>query len=182
MALTDDDLAEKLGFAQQRLDDIRALVAAKTIGVEVHLRQQLAQEFFFHLVGAIDLLAQIVNERRSLGLDTEDATVTKVIRALPAGGPLTLALEALHVIPRKQPLPSDPYNPQGQLFRLYNYRHQVTHRRRNPFHFRLNSTSPFFVLDPRDPNSEQSKNTSEDDMNQMLILVAKRCADALKLI
>ena len=182
MMLTNSDVTERLDFARRRLDDIRALIAAKTLGTELHLRHQLAQEFFFHSVGAIDVLAQLVNERRSLGLDSEDVSVTTVANRLPPNDALVPALRGLYVKTRGQPLPGDPYSPDGYLFRLYNYRHQVTHRRRNPFHFRLSSPSPSFALDPRDPRGAHSKNTSEDDMQQMLDLVADRCADALRLV
>ncbi len=182
MTMTNDDVTERLDFARRRLDDIRALIAAKTLGTELHLRQQLAQEFFFHVVGAIDVLAQLVNERRSLGLDSEGVSITAVAKKLPPNDPLASALLGLHVKPRGQPLPPDSYSPDGYLFRLYNYRHQVTHRRRNPFHFQLGSTSPSFALDPRDPKGAHSKNTSEDDMQRMLDLVASRCAGAVGLV
>jgi hypothetical protein len=180
--MTNDDVTERLDFARRRLDDIRALIAARTLGSEPRLRQQLAQEFFFHVVGAIDLLAQLVNERRALGMDSEDVSVTAVAQKLPSGDPLAAASRALYARPRGKPLPPDPYSPAGYLFRLYNYRHQVTHRRRNPFHFQLGSTSPNFALDPRDRNGAHSKNTSEDDMQHMLDLVADRCATALSLV
>jgi hypothetical protein len=75
MTPTSDDVTEKLNFARRRLGDIQALIAAKTLGTEPQLRQQLAQEFFFHLVGAVDILAQLVNERRALGFDSEDVTI-----------------------------------------------------------------------------------------------------------
>ena len=181
MTMTNDDVTERLDFARRRFDDIRALIAAKTLGTELHLRQQLAQEFFFHVVGAIDVLAQLVNERRSLGLDSEDVSITAVAKKLPPNDSLASALRGLHVTPRKQPLPTDPYSPDGYLFRLYNYRHQVTHRRRNPFHFQMGS-SPSFALDPRDPKGPHSKNTSEDDMQHMLDLVACRCTRAFGLV
>jgi hypothetical protein len=180
MALTSEDIAERLDFARRRFGDIRALIAAKALGAEVHLRQQLAQEFFFHCVGAIDLLAQLINERRSLGLDSEKVSIAAVAKRLPDNDPLTPALKKLYVNPRGQSVPADPYSPDGYLFRLYNYRHQVTHRRRNPFHFRLSSPSPSFALDPRVPRGAHSKNTSADDMQQILDLVAKRCAEALQ--
>jgi hypothetical protein len=182
MTLTNDDVAERLDFARRRLNDIRALIAANTLGTELHLRQQLAQEFFFHAVGAVDVLAQLVNERRLLGLDSEEVSITAVANKLPPNDPLVPALRNLYSRTRGQPLPPDPYSPDGYLFRLYNYRHQVTHRRRNPFRFRLSSPSPSFALDPRDFNGAHSTKTCEDDMQEMLDLAGKRCAEALNLV
>jgi hypothetical protein len=143
----------------------------------------LVQEFFFHSVGAIDLVAQLVNERRSLGLNSEDVTISAVANKLPPTDQLTTALRALYVKTRGQQVPPDPYSSEGYLFRHYNYRHQVTHRCQNPFLFRLGSApSASFKLDPRDLNGTPSAKSIEEDMRAMLDLVVTRCADALALV
>jgi hypothetical protein len=45
------------------------------------------------------------------------------------------ALEALYADTRQEKPPSDPYSDDGVMYRIWNYRHQVTHRRAQPFHF-----------------------------------------------
>ncbi len=180
--MTDNDVLEKLSFARRRRDDLCALMRRNALGSEPHERQQLIQEFFFHLIGAIEVLAQLVNERRSLGLDSEDVTVSKVAQKLPAADPLAAELLSMYVRPRGQVTPNDPYSDQGLLFRAYNYRHQVTHRRRNPFNFRLSTTRAYFLIDPRDPTVGVSSQSVDDDLEKMLQLVEKRCTSTLALL
>lgn len=181
--VTDNDVLEKLSFACRRRDDLCALMRSNALGSEPHERQQLIQEFFFHLIGAIEVLAQLVNERRSLGLDSEDVTVSKVAQKLPATDPLADELLSMYVRTREQGTPSDPYSDEGLLFRAYNYRHQVTpHRRRNPFNFRLSTPRAYFLIDPRDPTVGVSSQSVDDDLEKMLQLVEKRCTSTLALL
>lgn len=66
--LTPDDVTERLDFARIRRDQLLALHGCELQHADAHERQQLIQEFFFHLLGAVDVLAQLVNERHSLGV------------------------------------------------------------------------------------------------------------------
>jgi hypothetical protein len=78
-------------------------------------------------------VAQFVNEARNLGLDVEDASVSRVIQALPQGDGFRAALAALYAnTKRGRRVPSDLYSDEGVIYRIWNYRHQVTHRRRQP--------------------------------------------------
>jgi hypothetical protein len=87
---------------------------------------------------AIEVLAQFANEARNLGLDVEDASASAVIRALPQSDPLQAALTGLYANTRRGRLaPSDLYSDDGLIYRIWNYRHQVTHRRRQPFQFNI---------------------------------------------
>ena len=178
-----DDVRERLGFAERRLDELLDLNGGDLAGADVHERQQLIQELFFHLIGAIEVLAQLVNEARGLGLDDEDVAVYRVADRL-GGGALAPPLRALHVTTRRQPLPADPYSDDGLLFRVYNYRHQVTHRRRNPFHFSIGLGSvewrtAHLLLDPRESAAGPSQATIEDDLRRALALVRERCEQVL---
>lgn len=180
--VTKDDVAEKLDFARRRFSDLQALIRRNALGSEHHERQQLVQEFFFHLIGAIELVAQFVNERRALGLDSENVSVRAIVDRLPPTDQLKSALSSLYVQTRRRPVPNDPYGDDGLLFRAYNYRHQVTHRYRNPFNFRLGaSPSASFSLDPRDSSNRSSIRSVEDDLQDMLDLVETRCLAALQL-
>jgi hypothetical protein len=85
LALTTEEMRERLGFARRRKEELVALNGGDLAGADPHYRQQLVQEYFFHLVGAIEMLAQFVNEARNLGLDVEDASVSRVIQALRKG-------------------------------------------------------------------------------------------------
>jgi hypothetical protein len=126
--MTQEDVRLKIEFARRRASDITALIAAGTLSNEPAMRQQLAEEFFFHAAGALDLVAQFVNERRSLGMDSEDVSIKSVANKLDPADPMIPALRALYVNTRGASVPIDPYSDEGLLFRLYNYRHQVTHR------------------------------------------------------
>ena len=67
--LKPEDVRERLSFAEKRLKELFALNGGNLAGADGSERQQLLQEFFFHLVGATEVLAQFVNEVRSLGID-----------------------------------------------------------------------------------------------------------------
>jgi hypothetical protein len=135
--LTAEDVRERLGFARRRKEELLALNAGDLAGADAQYRQQLTQEFFFHLVGAIEVLARLANEARGIGLDAEVASMPTVKQEIPSGDPLRAALDDLYVAVRRNPSPDDPYSDDGYLFRIWNYRHQVTHRRRQPFLFNV---------------------------------------------
>ncbi len=111
MAMTPDEIHERLGFARRRMDELLVLNAGDLGGADPSERQQLVQEFFFHLVGAIELLAHLANERRGLGLTIEDVSVPRVSNALPEGDALRQALQKLYANTRpgeRDRLPHDP--------------------------------------------------------------------------
>src|SRR5260370_815446 len=81
-AYIDHPVHDRLYFAERRLNDLRALNGGDLAGAPPRQRQAVLQEFFFHLCGAIDFLAQTVNEVWALGLDADDVTVSKVCAAL----------------------------------------------------------------------------------------------------
>lgn len=175
-----ENVEQRLKSAQKRLDDLCALNGGNLPGANAWDRQQLVQEFFFHLVGAIDVLAQCINDAKVLGLDSENVSVSSVIEALPAADPIAKELSALYVRTRGAAVPSDPYSEDGLLFRAYNYRHQVTHRGANPFLFRVGSSPPAsFHLDPRDRNLGHSDKAAQDEMQSMKDLISQRCGVVL---
>lgn len=99
-----DSVLGKLLFAQKRLDEIGQLVSSNTISVDANLRQQLAQEFFFHFLGAVEYLAQLINKDRNLGLDASDVATHKVsnkLRNIAIQDPLIPILDSLSVNTKK---------------------------------------------------------------------------------
>jgi hypothetical protein len=64
----DHPVHDRLCFAERRLNELRVLNSGDLSGAVPRERQSLIQEFFFHLCGAIDFLAQTVNEARQLGI------------------------------------------------------------------------------------------------------------------
>ena len=151
-------------------------------------RQQITQEFFFHLVGAVELVAQLVNTEKGLGIDVEQVSVPAVCKTLGASDPISVALGRLYVNPRGKPMPADPYGDEGTIFRIYNHRGQVTHRRRNPTTFTLtlgagdNKAVPHFTLDPRDVHSGASTRTIREDVEAMYAYVHEGCEAVLALL
>jgi hypothetical protein len=76
--------------------------------------------------------------------------MSAVRNRLPPNHPLRPALDGPYVNTRTQVMPSDACSDEGLVYRAYNYRHQVTHRRSNPFLYRVGSEPPVsFILDPR---------------------------------
>ena len=53
-----EDVTERFSFARRRLDDLLTLNGGNLPGADGSERQQLLQEFFFHLIGSVDVLGQ----------------------------------------------------------------------------------------------------------------------------
>ena len=103
----------RLLFAKRRLDELTRLGGPEgDLGTVSEVeRQQPLQEFFFHLVGAIEFLSQNVNDTRGrLITDEEDVTPGAVCQRLPAGDTIRTTLSKLHPKTRSEPLPEDPYS------------------------------------------------------------------------
>ena len=153
-----DPSKERLLSAARRLDDLRALNNGDLAGAPQDERQQLIQEFFFHLVGAIDFLAQHINIARELGLDAETVTVDTVCAKLGKDDEVRKLLKMLHPRTRRKNLPPDPYSEEGSHFRIVLVRHCVCHLRAQPFHFKMDgSRKASLFLDPRRQRSDVSK-------------------------
>ena len=189
MSISDDVVLEKLQFARQRLDDLIALNGGVLPGANPSDRQQLLQEFFFHLIGAVDRLLQLTNDRRNLGLPSEEVSFWKVKNLLLPRDPLVPHLQGLYARTLGQALPQDPYTDDAYVFRAYNYRHHVTHRNRNPFHFRLSvkrdanlSLDPRVPIDPGEPRRGISDRSAKDELSHILELFDRRCRAALDVV
>ena len=140
----------RLLFAERRLNDLRALNEGDLAGAQPDERQQPIQEFFFHLVGAIDFLAQRINVARELGLDAEAVNVQKVCAKLGEADPVGQLLKTLHPRTQGRKLPADPYSEEGSHFRILVLRNYVSHHRNSPFFFRQGSSPRSSLeLDPR---------------------------------
>lgn len=180
MQMVPESVRQKLGFARARLADLEVLIKENRLGAEPDARQQLTQEFFFHLVGATEYLAQLVNERRSLRLRPEYVAVHKVAKKLDPSDLLLVPLEGLSADTRRT-FPADPYSEEGLIYRTINYRNEVAHRNTNPFHFELHA-GPFFYLDPRDPGRGQSICPVDVDLCSMFSVVDERCCRVLEIL
>jgi hypothetical protein len=184
--LKKEDVMEKLGFAKYRLNDLSELNGGDLAGADSSYRQQLFQEFFFHLVGSIDLLAQLVNEIRGLGLDSHKVKVKSVSKELESSDRIKSILDSLYKN-TQDPFPSEPYTDEAYIYRIYNYRHQVTHRRRNPLYISEYYVSPkpplpdvAFALDPRDPDKGPSNTDALVELQIMYELIEDRCLQIME--
>jgi len=174
----------KLLFAQKRLDEIGQLVSSSTISVDANLRQQLAQEFFFHLLGAVEYLAQLINMDRNLGLDVSEVAahkVSKKLRSIAIHDPLIPILDSLSVDTKREPFPTNPFSDKGYIYRLINYRNEVVHRNTNPYHFSLGSGPAFaeFWLDPRDHSKGKTGVCVDVDLKNIFNFVEQQIQAAL---
>lgn len=177
-----EEIHQKVAFAERGMTDLLSLNDGNLPGAPAFEKHLLAQEFFFHLIGAVEFTAQYVNDACDLGVEPDEVRVGGVLRALGEGHPVRKRLASLYASPRKTPVPADPYSPEGLVYRAYNYRHQVTHRRANPFLYRVGSTPPAsFILDPRTLPQVPSERSLREEMTQMLQLIREGCQDIMVL-
>lgn len=176
MATTDEAVRDRLHFAQRRLRELRKLKNGDIAGANPKERQQLIQEFFFHLVGAIEFVAQVINNSEKLGIQAMDVSARKVYCNLGRNDPIKSLLDELYPQTRGRKLPSKPYSDEGSHFRILILRHWVCHRGNNPFFFRIGQTpESSLFLDPRDPNLDGSKKPAIDELDHFWNLVNSKC-------
>jgi hypothetical protein len=138
---TSEFVKNKLEFAKICLEDLKSLNNGYLAGANGKVRQQLIQEFFFHLVGAIDFLSQAINISQNLSIDIEDVKCVKVIEELDKkfgkNNQISIMLNKLHPDTYKRALTIDPYSIEGCLFRIFVYRNTITHQKNHPFHINV---------------------------------------------
>ena len=111
-------LRPRLLFAKRRLDDLSLLAGGDFGKVQEAERLQPLQEFFFHLVGAIEFIAQTINDIKKLGLNEEYLTPRRVSLKLPEDDRIRIILSQLCPTTRGYHLPNDPYSEDGSFFRI----------------------------------------------------------------
>ena len=175
-----DAVNDRLFFARQRLTELERLNNGDLAGAQPRDRQQLIQEFFFHLVGAVEFLTQVVNTSKNLLINPEEVNVRDVCKKLPNGSRIRRLLEQLHPITRGKPLPLDPYSEEGCHFRILVFRNRVCHQGHNPFFFRVGSIprSSLFI-DPRNGNLGGSQKPAIDELWHFWKLVNDKCQQVL---
>jgi len=171
----------RLLFAKRRLDELSRMAGGDFSVVPEEERQQPLQEFFFHLVGAIEFLAQTINDAKKLIDSEENVTPFTVCDRLPNIDPIRKTLSNLHPRTRHKPLPKDPYSEEGSHFRIILLRNRVCHHGRNPFHFRRGSEPPCSLfLDPRDrQEKEGSYKPAIEELTLFWKLVNDKCEHIL---
>jgi hypothetical protein len=176
-----DTAKESLMFAHRRLGELKTLNDGNLANAKPEDRQMLTQEFLFHLVGAIEILAQVINKQRNLGLDPERANVRSVSCRLAVNDPLKSLLIQLYPTTRSKdqrwlPLPHDPYSEEGSHFRIVVLRHWVNHCGENPYRSRRgNEAKVSLVLDPRNPSAGDSNLAAVDELETFWSLVNNKC-------
>jgi len=174
-----DIVHDRLFFAKRRLQDLTRL--EKSYSGELGRaqptdRQQLIQEFFFHLVGAIEFLAQVVNDSKNLGIPMECVTPREVCKKLGCNDPMGALLDKLYPATRNKPFPQDPHSEEGCHFRVLVMRHWVCHYSHNPFLFRLGSMPPTSLsVDPRNKSLGTSQKPALDELHHFWELVNDKC-------
>lgn len=171
----------RLLFAKRRLDQLSLMAGGDFGSVSEIERQQPMQEFFFHLVGGIEFLAQAVNDAKILIESEEDVSPREVCRKLPDKDPIKGLLNQLYPPTRRRQLPQDPYSEDGTHFRIILFRNRVCHHGRNPFFFRVGSDPPCSLfLDPRN-RTTGSANPAMDELILFWKLVNDKCEKVLAL-
>ena len=182
-----ETVSQKLDFAKNRLRDLKNLIANNQLASDPKVRHQITQEFFFHLLGATEYLAQLINERRGIGIISDEVALYKVVKKLELQDPADAVipyLQSLCANTKREPFPDDPYSEKGLIYRIINYRNEIVHRNMNPFHFVM-SEGPkvaFFWLDPRNHARGYSKCTVYEDLSNMYSLVDQKCCNTLAIL
>jgi len=183
MLAKEEEIQQRLRFAQRRITELLALNRGNLGAAEVDDKHQLIQEVFFHLGGATEVLARIVNDVRKLGLVIDVVTKSKVLQRLSKTDPAYTPLSDLNPNTRKDPMPADPYSEEGLLYRIFNYRHQVTHRGRNPFLYRVGDIPEVsLILDPRLDPKDRTPSTKSlaDELQEMAAIVDLKCTKVIQ--
>ena len=181
---------DRLNFAKRRLTDLEELACngEDLSGADPKERQQLIQEFFFHLGGAIDFLAQVVNTSKYLKIDHEDVKISEVCKKLNPNEPIKSILEELHPNTRKKSLPNDPYSEKAYHYRIIVCRNRVCHHGHNPFHYRVciggpNEEHPTsLILDTRNRSLGASKESAISELHHFYKLVCDKCQKVLAML
>lgn len=167
---------DRLFFAKRRLRELKRLNNGDIAGANPKDRQQLIQEFFFHLVGAIEFLAQLINNSLKLLIPMKNVNARNVYDHLSSNDPIKPLLGELYPKTRGRQLPSNPYSDEGSHFRILVLRHWVCHYGNNPFFFRIGSTpESSLFLDPRDRSLNGSQRHAIDELNHFWKLVNSKC-------
>ena len=165
-----DEVGLRVRFASWRLKDLKAVMSANLANDRIGQRLQLMQEFFFHLVGAREVLALLINEKRGLKHDPEKVSISQVFKSLGSDDPIYSMVRELVVDPRKDPFPTDPYTESAYIYRAILYRNQVAHRHRTPLHIEVEmpqENKSFLYLDPRNYETGHSKIEAIDELAVM---------------
>jgi hypothetical protein len=173
---------QRLSFARRRLADLKELGDAGLMSKSDD-RQQLLQEFLFHLVGSVEFLAQEVNRSRGLDIPVEDVLPWKVGKELKGDKPIRDLLRELHPETKNKPLPADPYSPKGMHFRIILMRNFICHVGMERFLFRIGTSPPVSLyLDYRDPNRGHSNRHALRELEEFHRLVDTKGKRVIELL
>ena len=163
----------RLAFAEIRMLELLSLSSGDLAGASGLARDQLVQEFFFHLVGAIEFLAQYLNETLSLGIPPSRLNAQTLMGNCKLPAVVRDDFKEL-CSSRQASCPTDDSLYRELVDRIWFYRHQVTHRGRNPFTFKVSLPSgdrqATFSLEQNSVNVK----TVQEDMQEMLDYVTSR--------
>lgn len=174
----------RLHFAEKRLNDFKRLNNGNIQGANGGERQQLIQEFFFHLVGSIDFLLQVVNQERMLGLTEAQVKIGSICHALPVADPIRPILQQLHPNHSGVRIRSPIYSDTNNHLRIMILRHRVCHRGDNPFRLSWGSTRPrcSLLIDPRHSNAQHSKKHVFTELELFLDLVRDKVEQVMLIL
>lgn len=174
----------RLYFAEKRLNELKKLNNGKIEGASGKERQQLIQEFFFHLVGSIDFLFQVVNQSRKLCIPEEDVKEPIVCERLMPTDSIKPLLKQIHPRTKDRSIEGDPYSEDNSYFRILILRHKVCHQGDNPLHLRMGGSLPCasLFIDPRDSSQGGSDKHVFDELDNFLMLVRNKVEQVLKIL
>jgi hypothetical protein len=176
---------DSLSFARKRLDELKKLNNGNLAGAKNEDRQILIQEFFYHLVSAIEILAQVVNKSKQLRIPDSEVNARNVSKRLGQTDPIGCLIGSLYPKTRCNGhwirLPEDPYSEGGNHFRILVFRHWVSHSGENPFAIRWGDGPHISLfLDPRYQDLGGSKLPAIDELEAFWSLVNGKCQEVIR--
>jgi hypothetical protein len=178
------DVLARLEFAKRRLSDLQRLNGGDLVNAPAQDRQQLVQEFLFHLVGGIHFLAQVVDTERELGLHVDQVTPAEVCKRLPEADPVRDLLGQLHPRTDKKAKPPDDWDSDaGCHYRIIVLRNRVCHQGHSPFYFRFGAARTCHLfIDPRHRQLGKSQRPAIEDLQRFWELVSDKCRRTIDLL
>lgn len=174
-----EEVVLRVEFASRRIEDLKQILSRQSPTNRFGERLQVMQEFFFHLLGAREVLAMLIIQKRGLKHDPEMISMGHVIRSLASNDPAYSTVRELVVDPRKEPFPSDPYSEGGYIYRAILYRNQVAHRHRAPVHIEQNfpeRSKLYLYIDPRNYDAGHSNFDALHELEVMRDIFRERYA------
>lgn len=177
---------DKLGYAQNRLDKLVELARMELFFSEFDTRQRVMQEFFFHLLGSVEYLMQLVNNRLELGHNPVDVTIKRTIKSIgkiEKLEQLSKVVQQFWINTNEVSHIETPYTKDGMMLRIINYRNRVAHRGMNPYNIVIDKNiTAYILIDPDRPEHGHSEKEVISELSDMYNFVSEHINESIRIL